>query len=342
LHASDGRHEGGLIGVYDPPVEEPLSPAPLDDKLDRIVEMLQALADEEPEMRRRLRQLRESESEAYRAAFEVPEPLVSVITPTYRAFEALRDVSLPSALAQTHRNLEIVVVGDAAPPETAAVVESFGDARLRFENLSLRGPYPEDRGRAWLVTGTPPYNAAVALARGAWIAPLADDDAWAPDHVETLLAVARQRQLEFVYTRLRVHLPDGGETVVGEFPPRLGQFGLQGALYHSGLSFMELNLSDALYGVPNDWSLCRRMMRAGVRMGMVDEPMVDYHPTHDWGRAPKPMEQERERNALAAAESRADELERQLAAIASSRSWRLTRPLRAIGERIRGSRSASS
>ena len=100
-----------------------------------------------------------------------------------------------------------------------------------------------------------------------------------PDHVERLLHAALERRLELVYSQLRAHLPDGEEAVLGEFPPRLTQFGLQGALYHSGLSFMELNLSDELFAVPNDWSLCRRMMRAGVRMGMIDSVTVDYYPS---------------------------------------------------------------
>ena len=93
-----------------------------------------------------------------------------------------------------------------------------------------------------------------------------------------------ERRLEIVYSRLRAHLADGSERLIGEFPPRHSQFGLQATLYHGGLRFMELNLSDEIFSVPNDWSLCRRMMRAGVRMGMVDKPTVDFYPSEEWGR----------------------------------------------------------
>ncbi|MBN1530833.1 MAG: glycosyltransferase family 2 protein [Thermoleophilaceae bacterium] len=311
----------------------------LDEKLDRITEILRAIADEEPETRRRLRRLRDSD--VYRNAFAATDPLVSIVIPTYRNVEAVRSVSLPSALAQTHQNIEVLVVGDAAPEETAAAVAACGDERVRFENLPLRGPYPDDTERAWLLAGTPPFNAGVALARGAWIAPLGDDDSMAPRHVETLLGAALERRLELVYSRLTVHLLDGTTKLAGEFPPRLGEFGLQSALYLSGLSFMELNLQDELFGEPNDWSLCRRMLRAGVRMGMVDEATVDYHPSR-WG-GPKPRVDPRDAQlaqsaaTLAAANERADELERRLATIYASRSWRMTGPLRLAARRLRRS-----
>ena len=314
-------------------MEEPLHGATLDEKLERIAEMLRAIADEEPEMRRRVTVLRESPG--YGEPFDKPDPLVSIVIPTYRAVESLRGRSLPSALAQTHANIEVVVVGDAAPPGVREAIEQFRDPRVRFENLPLRGPYPDDPDRAWLVTGSAPYNAGVALARGDWVAPLADDDAFAPDHVTRLLRAAVERRLELVYSPLRAHLKDGSETLVGEFPPRLSEFGLQGALYHSGLSFMELNLSDEVFDVPNDWSLCRRMLRAGVRIGMIETPTVDYYPSWEWGGRPRPMQRRAE---VASAEDRVLDLERQLAVIASSKSWRLTAPLRAVAGRIRGAR----
>ncbi len=317
----------------------------VDEKLDRIAEMLRSIADEEPAVRRRLTHLRNSAE--YEEAFKTKKPLVSIVIATYSSFDTLRDVALPSALAQTYRNIEVVVVGDGAPPETAAVVEACGDRRVRYEHLALRGPYPDDPQRAWFMAGTPGFNAGIAAARGLWISPLADDDAFAPDHVEQLLGAALERRLEFVYSRLRAHLADGSERLIGEFPPRHGQFGLQAALYHAGLSFMELNFSDAVFGVPNDWSLCRRMMRAGVRMGMVDAATVDYYPSEEWGRRERLARDETPaishdavrahaaEEELARVRAHADELERELAVVTSSKSWRLTGPLRAAAKRAR-------
>ncbi|HET7443409.1 MAG TPA: glycosyltransferase family A protein [Solirubrobacterales bacterium] len=233
--------------------------------------------DEEPENRRRLRAVRASEE--YELAFSEEEPLVSFLIPTYTSYETLRDVALPSILGQTYSNLEVIVVGDSAPPETAAAIAAIGDPRVTYFNRPNRGPYPEDPAKRWYVIGTPPFNEALAMARGRWIAALGDDDAVRPTHTERLLASARERRLEHCYGLQQVNFPEGAPITLGKFPPELGEWGLQGAIYLAGLRFFEMELSDAIYDEPNDWSLCRRMMRAGVRTGMLDEIVVDKHET---------------------------------------------------------------
>jgi putative methyltransferase (TIGR04325 family) len=247
----------------------------------RLREILRSIADREPLQRERLRELRASDE--YMTAFVEAEPLVSVVIPTYDQPRLLRERSIPSVLAQTYQRVEVVVVGDAASDEVRSAVESFSDARVRFANLTQRGPYPEDALARWLVAGVAPYNEAVRLAHGRWIAPLDDDDAFRPGHIEQLLATAQQGGVELVYGKLLKHLPDGGGEVLGRFPPELGQFGLQSVMYHAGLAdIFDLELTDCLFDLPYDWGLCQRMLRAGVRMGMVDAISVDYYPSQSW------------------------------------------------------------
>ena len=95
---------------------------------------------------------------------------------------------------------------------------------------------------------------------------MADDDAIRADHTEALVAAAQEHRHELCYGRQLVRFPEGETMELGEFPPSLGQFGLQAAVYHAGLSFFEQEPVDALYAEPNDWSLCRRMLAAGVRV----------------------------------------------------------------------------
>jgi hypothetical protein len=244
----------------------------------RVLEALLAVYDREPENRRRLAGLRQSED--YEPAYAEREPLVSVVIPTYTSHETLRERSIPSVLAQTYSNWEVVVMGDAAPPEAAEVVASFGDERLRYDNLLIRGPYPDDRHAAWLVTGVPPFNAGMRLARGRWIAPLADDDALWPEALERLVAEAQERRLELCYSLQNYIDRDSESRVFGEFPPSVHRFGLQGSILHSGLRFFEQELADATFMLPSDWSWVRRMLRAGVRIGMVDEVLCDYYPSY--------------------------------------------------------------
>jgi hypothetical protein len=250
-------------------------------ELERVLSVLQVLYDDEPGNRRRLWRLRTSE--AYETAYSEANPLVSVVIPTYNNHAALRERSLPSVLAQTYSNLEVVVVGDQAPTETEQVIRELDDGRIRYHNLERRGPYSEDPHKLWLVGGTPPYNTAVRLARGSWIAYLSDDDSFRPGHLDGLIRRAREDRLELCYGLLVQHDRDGTQTEIGAFPPGPGQFGFQAAIYHAGLGeFLEFELADAEFGQAVDWGLCRRMLRAGVRMGMVAEPTTDYFPSWDW------------------------------------------------------------
>jgi hypothetical protein len=243
----------------------------------RAAEIARHAYDEEPANRRRLQALRRSDE--YEQAFSESEPLVSFLVPTYDSFETLRDVALPSILGQSYSNVEVIVAGDCAPPETAEAIAAIGDPRVTYINRTIRGPYPEDQSRRWYVIGTPPFNDALALARGRWIAVLGDDDAIRPDHTRDLLAAAQENRWEHCYGRLLVHFAEGDPLTLGQFPPTLGGWGLQAALYHSGLRFFESELSDAIYAEPSDWSKCRRMVRAGVRFGMIDRIVVDKHET---------------------------------------------------------------
>jgi hypothetical protein len=326
-------------------------------------EVLQMIHDEEAPNRRRLYELRRSPQ--YPLAFDDPDPLVTVVIPTHTKAQMLRERSIPSALAQTHANIEVVVVGDASPPEVREAVESF-DERVRFFNLTMRGPYSADPTRAWLSGGTPCFNRAIEEARGRWIAPLADDDTFTEDHVERLLDAARARRLELVYGLLRQVHPDGSDRLIGSFPLEQGAFGLQAALIHSGLRFMHMHLTDALFELPNDFALARRMIRVGVRIGMIDDVVAEYFPSLLWGRAeldgpgppgvtaaafaatPEPArdapaaEPAAAQGGAAPVDERLPELERyvgllegQLAAIRGSRSWRWASAAREGSARLR-------
>jgi putative methyltransferase (TIGR04325 family) len=247
----------------------------------RLVEILRSVHNRAQWRRERLHKLR-ADAE-YERAYSHPDPLVSVVIPTYDNYRLLRERSIPSILAQSYQNFEVVVVGDAAPDEARRAVEAFDDARISFYNLPYRGPYPDDPETRWLVSGVPAYNEAVRRSRGWWIAPLDDDDAFRPHHLEALLERARGERLELAYGRMSVHFADGSETTIGSFPPEKGQFGVQAALYHVGLrQIFEQDLADGVFGLPSDWALCLRMMEAGVRIGMHDDVTVDYYPSRSW------------------------------------------------------------
>jgi hypothetical protein len=204
-------------------------------------------------------------------------PLVSVIIPTYNRGRILVERSIASVLAQTYQNLEVVVVGDHATDVTIAAVRTVVDPRVRFENLPERSPYPSDPELAWMCVGSRPYNRGVELARGQWIAPQADDDEFTPDHIEMLLSVAIENRLEFVYGDSWMEMPDGLWIRLGEWPPRQAGFCAGAVLYSSGLRFAGLDEECWREGLPNDWDMWDRMMKAGVRAGHVEHIVFRHY-----------------------------------------------------------------
>ena len=112
-------------------------------------------------------------------AAERPQvPSVTVIIPTQSRPRMLREAAA-SALAQTHRELELIIVLNDASAEAIAAARSIqsGDDRVR---LLFR-----DRGNL-----SAARNTGIEFARGEWIAFLDDDDVWLPEKLEVQLSTA--------------------------------------------------------------------------------------------------------------------------------------------------------
>ncbi len=204
------------------------------------------------------------------------DPLVTIRIPTYDRGPLIVERAISSALAQTHRNIEVLVVGDGATPETVEAIRSVSDPRLRFVNLP-RPDYPTDPEKRWQVAGTDAVNHALELARGTWIAPLDDDDELTPDHVELLLYVAIEYRLEMVYGQSLMEKPDGSWDLVGSWPPQQGALCHGSALYSAGLRFLRYDPEAWRDLEPGDWNLWRRMLQAGVRMGSVEQIVYRHY-----------------------------------------------------------------
>jgi glycosyltransferase involved in cell wall biosynthesis len=105
------------------------------------------------------------------------QPLVSAVIPT-RNRPQLVVRAVRTALDQSFRDLEVVVVIDGPDPETTAALQRIADPRLRIVAL------PKNVG------ASDARNAGVQAARGHWIAFLDDDDEWLPAKIEKQVAKA--------------------------------------------------------------------------------------------------------------------------------------------------------
>jgi glycosyl transferase family 2 len=115
-------------------------------------------------------------------------PLVSIIIATYNYSSVLR-CAIQSALKQTFRDFELLVIGDGCTDDSEAVTASFGDARIHWHNLPLNSGYQ-----------AAPNNAGLARARGRYVAYLGHDDLWMPDHLDHLVQKIQQTGADVAYS----------------------------------------------------------------------------------------------------------------------------------------------
>ena len=213
----------------------------------------------------------------YEAAYE-GSPLVSVCIYTYNRADLLCERALPSVLRQTYQNWEAVIVGDGCTDDTAERIAALGDERIRFSNRATNGPYSADPLERSLSAGTFAANEAFEQSRGRWIACQNDDDDWTEDHLAVLLAEAQRTHAELVYGRMRVAIHGTGEeSAFGSWPPQLGEFAFQGAVYHGDLREFQVDIDAHAIGEPGDWNLARRMLAAGVRFSFLPQAVGTYH-----------------------------------------------------------------
>jgi hypothetical protein len=242
-----------------------------------LLPALRLMAGRDADNRRQLADARADPE--YELAFSEPDPLVTIVLPTFRRAGLLRERSLPAALAQTHERLEVLVVGDGPDGEAETVVREAGDERVRWWNLPQRYVYPDER-RHWLAVSTLTRNEGYRLAGGRWLFDFDDDDSLPPDAVSLLLEAARERRAEAVQGVLRERHPDG--TTRDEVAVLPGRLPLKGALVHSHLRFFERDHVASAFGIAGDWFRGERMLRAGVRIELLDRITYEYYPSSLW------------------------------------------------------------
>lgn len=103
------------------------------------------------------------------------EPLVTIGIPTIDRPEMLKN-AIGSALEQSYRNLQVLVVDNASTTDMRPVVASFSDPRLEFRRHESRLPM----GANW--------NSCLAEARGEFFILLSDDDCLCTDGIRQLVS----------------------------------------------------------------------------------------------------------------------------------------------------------
>ncbi|HNY13366.1 MAG TPA: glycosyltransferase, partial [Candidatus Wallbacteria bacterium] len=101
----------------------------------------------------------------------MPEKLVSVIIPTHNRGDLITE-TIESVLAQSYKNIEIIVVDNGSTDDTEEIIKKISAPALRYiKQENSGGP-------------ASPRNVGVGMARGEYIAFLDSDDIWLSDKIK--------------------------------------------------------------------------------------------------------------------------------------------------------------
>jgi glycosyltransferase involved in cell wall biosynthesis len=200
------------------------------------------------------------------------EQLVTGIVPYYRASEYVAE-AVGSLLAQTHRNLEVLIVNDGSFVEEDAVLAKLeADPRVRVVT-QLNGGESSAR------------NLGALLANGEYLVMLDADNLLEPTFVErALVAFRREPRLAYVTCWLRMIGPDGADMPAGRGYAPLGNGVLRGEVENWDGDTVAL-LPRELFAeqgfryagtMQSDWELYRELRAAGRFGVVVPERLARY------------------------------------------------------------------
>jgi len=206
---------------------------------------------------------------------------VSVPIATFDRIDVLVERTIPAILAQTHRDLEIIVVGDGTPRHLWEKLSAVRDERVRRVRLPRRTRYPEDPLALWMVAGWKARNLGARMATGEWVLWISDDDILPSNSIAAMLEVVEgDPKVELV----------SGTKQAGTIHPRMITFENAGhglpypvvgmpLLCRSTLRAFRWNRHSwrKAWNRPCDFDLLERMGRSDIRMGITPH-LVAIHP----------------------------------------------------------------
>lgn len=134
-------------------------------------------------------------------------PLVSIAIPVYKS-EFLSE-TIESALNQSYKNIELLIVNDCSPQNIDSIVQRYmDDPRLHYykneKNIGSKDPAAN-------------WNKCLSYAKGEFFSLLCDDDVYAPTFIEKMLCLANKYAETNVF-RARVKLVDNKGALKNLFP----------------------------------------------------------------------------------------------------------------------------
>lgn len=120
-----------------------------------------------------------------------PEPLVSILCPTYRPLQSDFEAAVNSVLSQTYQNWELIIIDDAGKcTQTTAIIDKFCQKDSRIRSLPLK----KNAG----ISGA--TNAGMDAAKGEYVAFFDHDDLLVDVAIEVMVRAARETGAKLLYS----------------------------------------------------------------------------------------------------------------------------------------------
>lgn len=195
------------------------------------------------------------------------QTLVSVIVPCYN-YGAYLPQSIESAQAQTHKNIEIIIINDGSTDDTSAIAKKYAE---KYKNIK----YYEQDNLGIVKT----RNRGLGLAKGDYIVQLDADDWIEPDYIEKTLEKAQKDEMDIVYTQAKIFGRADFTTAHPEFNIEFlkhDNFINCTALVKKKV-FAKRRYDEYLDDKGNeDWDFFLDACLDGAKAGLVDEPLLHY------------------------------------------------------------------
>lgn len=193
--------------------------------------------------------------------------LVSVITGTYDRHHLLYRC-IENVRRQTYKEIEHCIVSDG-PDFELALQNKSGWPGAAY-SISARPIKFVETGRQWSQfladsISAVPFQVAQWLASGDYLMWLADDEDITQDHVESLVNLLEEKDVDFVYSQSEIWFNPNMKplfvgNIIGEDPPKCGR--ITQALFRAEL--LDYAGFESHVGSGTDWYQIRKWMEAGA------------------------------------------------------------------------------
>ena len=203
--------------------------------------------------------------------------LISVIVPTYNSARFL-DEAVESAVGQTYKNLEVLIIDDGSTDGTEALVK-------KWQNKSTGIHYIKHEKNKGLPAAR---NTGIRYAKGKYIALLDADDTWLPRKLDVQLHKLEElgvdvlfsnwfiwqgekKQIAFDFKQERVFSKEKGLCAYIR-----KNYGVPSTAFIKRSALEKVGLFDESLKSSEDYDLWLRFLLKGFKIGLLREPLAYY------------------------------------------------------------------